>query len=261
MRIKKLYLPCAILLAAVFLFSIGNLGALALELGDNPTVTLVAGGGSVAFTFNRSDGNLFDSFAGIMPGDSLMQTITVKSAAGNSGSFKIYLRAEPAVESSDNFADEFTLKVFDGASELNLLSGDSSLGVLLGTFSPGSSKDLTVSLTVPLSMDNSFQGARSLVNWHFYAEEVYYYDPPPPSPSIFPSPSPSPSPSDSPAPSPSSTPVPSSSPSISPSPGNPDYPQTGDNSHTLLWVLLMIGSGTALTLLLTFGNKHKSKEK
>ena len=260
MRIRKLYLPCAILLAAVFLFSIGNLGALALELGENPTVTLIASGGSAAFTFNRSDGNLFDNFAGVMPGDSLQQMITVKSASGNSGSYKIYLKTETTTEDSADFADQLTVKVFDGAHELNTSTGDGSYGVLLGTFSPGSSKDLKVTLNVPISMDNGFQGARSPVNWHFYAEEVYYYVPSPATPTVSPSPSPTPTASPSPAPSPSSSPAPSSSPTILPSPGNPDYPQTGDDSNTLLWVLLMIGSGSALTLLMTFGHKRKPKD-
>ncbi|NLH02263.1 MAG: hypothetical protein GX488_10320, partial [Clostridiales bacterium] len=36
-------------------------------------------------------------------------------------------------------------------------------------------------------------------------------------------------------------------------------PKTGDNSHLLLWILLMTASGSALVCLLVFGNKGTEK--
>ena len=269
MKKNKLFLISVLILTTLFTLSISSLGTLAREASAYPTVTLVTSGGQASFTFNRADGNLFDEFEGVMPGDTPTQTVTVESASGNSGNFRIYMYAVEDVENSTSgFLNSMTLKVFDGSNELTVMNANknNTVGVLLGTFTPGSKKNLTISLTLPIEMSDGFQGAKSTVDWYFYAEQVFEVV-------ILensPVPVPSPSPSSSPAP----TEIPEDDtpsgdlPEVDISDDNTaagtrpvnigDVPQTGDESHPLVWILLMIGSGSALTCLLVFGRKGKS---
>lgn len=267
MKKNKLFLISVLTLAIIFTLSISSLGTLALEANANPTVTLVTSGGQASFTFNRADGNLFDNFKGVMPGDTLTQTITVESASGNSGNFLIYLYAVEGTETVAGFLDGMTLKVMDGSNELKILNANnnSAKGILLGTFYPGSKKNLTISLTLPIEMGDSFQGAKSIVDWYFYAEQVFDVIILDNSPVPVPSPSPSPAPSEIPDDDTPTRDLPVVDiPDSDSATGNipiaiDDAPQTGDDSHPLIWVLLMIGSGSALTCLLVFGRKGKSK--
>lgn len=280
MKKSKLFLPSVLILSLIFIFSVSTLGTLAAELGGtNPTVTLGTYNGSFGFTINRTDGNLFDSLTSVMPGDTLTQTITVKSDSGNSSNFNIYLYALPGDETVNGFLQGMTLRVFDGTTELPVMNAGSentSKGVLLGEFAPGSSKNLELTVTLPLAMGDGFQAASSIVNWHFYAEELtvnphdYSYPPsfPSPSPSI--SPPPSVSPSTSPAPPP--TTIPDDNTPAGNLPGSigdepvptGDTPQTGDNSNFAVWIVLAALSGSALTVLLVFGKKapdHRANQK
>ncbi len=273
MKKSKLFLISVLLLATVFTLSISSLGTLAQEATANPTVTLVTSGGQSSFTFKSNSGELFENFNGVMPGDALTQPFTVESAPGNNGNFRIYMYAvEDENEATPKFLNAMSLKVLDGTNELTVLNANKSntFGVLLGTFNPGNKKDLTVSLKVPIEMGDTFQGAGSIVKWYFYAEQVFdvvIYDNPP-------APILSPSPSTSPTPTPTEIPEDDTPkddlPVIDiPDDGTPtgnkpvdigDIPQTGDESHPLVWVLLMIGSGSALTCLLVFGRKGTSKK-
>jgi len=279
MKKSKLFLTSVLILAALFICSIGALGTLATEENENPTITLVASGNQANFTFNRDDGNLFDNFSGVMPGDTLTQTITVESARGNSGQFRIYLYAAPGEETVPDFLKSMTLKVLSGGTELNVMDAykESGVenpyakGVLLGTFHPGDSKNLTVSLTLPIEMNNSFQNAKSFVDWYLYAEQSINsgggegpYPTPEPSPDDPPIDIPD---DDTPAGDLPDADIPDDEipggdlPSGKPVPIE-DIPKTGDSSNPLLWVMLMVGSGSGLTGLLVFGqNGRKSKER
>ena len=278
MKRSKLFLASVFALSLVFIFSVSALGTLAADLGDtDPTITLGTYNGVFGFSINRADSNLFDNdeLSAAMPGDVINEKVTVKSDYSNSSSFKIYLYALPASESIPGFLQSLTLRVFEGSTELNVMNAgtdNSSKGVFLGEFSPGSSKELKLDVTLPLTMDNTYQGASSNIEWHFYAEEItgsVFYESYPPNISS-PSPSPSPSPSVSPSPSPSISPVPTELPDDN-TPGGAlpvevgdapvptgDTPQTGDNSSTVLWVVLMVTSGSALVCLLVFKRKSRS---
>ncbi|MFB0920504.1 MAG: LPXTG cell wall anchor domain-containing protein [Oscillospiraceae bacterium] len=279
MKKRKLFLPSVLILSLIFIFSISTLGTLAAELGDTgTTVTLGTYNGSFGFTINRTDGNLFDNLDEVMPGDILTKTVTVKSDSANSSDFNIYLYALPGDETVEGFLSGMTLQVFDGATEMPVMNADSqngSKGVLLGQFSPGSSKNLELKVTLPLTMGDAFQGASSIIEWHFYAEEIvviphdYSYPPyyPPESPPVSPSPSssPSPLPSSSPSPTPPPTTIPDDNTPTGNLPGGigdepvptGDTPQTGDSSSLAVWIALTVISGSALTVLLLFGKKER----
>lgn len=277
---RKVFLASLLCLSLVFIYSIGVLGSLAASDSSIPTVTLVTSNGQAGFTINRSDDKLFDDFTGAMPGDTLTKTIRVESASGNSGDFNIYLYAvleenQSSVEksstskkSSSEFLNAMSMSVKNKAStELKVLNTNTSnsKGVLLGSFKPGDSDSLTISFTLPLTMGNDFQDAESILAWHFYAEQVVIESgggsitPYEPAPSTSPSPTPTLSPTEIPD---EDTPTGDLPTNIGTEPVPiGDSPQTGDNSQLLFWIIMMVGSGSAISIILIFGRNDFFKNR
>lgn len=287
-RFSKLAIAAILCTAFVFVYSVGALAAVVLnpdEAGTVPTVTLTATSSSAAFSFNRESNNLFDSFDGVMPGDTLTQTIRVQTASGNPNKYRIYLYAKEntEAENTENFLDSMTLKVTDPSNtELKVMeAGSGTAGVLLGTFSANQTKDLTVTLTAPITMGNEFQGAHSFVDWMFYAEQVtggggggddddndddndggdgggdvIVTEPEVPGGTIdLP---------DEPEVTVPDTEVPTGLPEINVEKEAvplASVPKTGDNSHLLLFIVLMAASGTGLVALLVTGKRPEKKQK
>lgn len=188
----------AVLLALVFCGSI--LGAAsAAPGGADSQVTLVENDNGASFTLSGDGNDLFQNFKGVMPGDTLSQTITVAADRGNDHSFYIYLYARecttvgdaehPAasgassVVSAADFLDYLNITVDAAGRDLgdgtHLGTGTGKSGVLLGTFDAGESLALTVDLEVDLQMGNDFQKAAAYIDWVFYAEQVPDPTPPP----------------------------------------------------------------------------------
>lgn len=198
MRVKRnnRKLFAAILCTAlVFALSAGSLAAeVAATATDTPTVTLSDRGNVARFTFNRDDTNLFDNFQGVMPGDSLSQTIAVETPAlldgRNSSDYNIYLTARPghtaedgesayahaAGEHNQGFYALLGIEVKDDETGevLDLVNvGQDTRGVHLGLFSQnGTTRTLTITLTLPASMDNTYRDAVAYIDWVFYAEGI-----------------------------------------------------------------------------------------
>lgn len=181
----------AVLLALVFCGSI--LGAAsAAPGGADSQVTLVENDNGASFTLSGDGNDLFQNFKGVLPGDTLSQTITVAADRGNDHSFYIYLYARecttvgdaehPAasgassVVSAADFLDYLNITVDAAGKDLgdgtHLGTGTGKSGVLLGTFDAGESLALTVDLEVDLQMGNDFQKAAAYIDWVFYAEQV-----------------------------------------------------------------------------------------
>ncbi|MGE4548347.1 MAG: sortase B protein-sorting domain-containing protein [Intestinibacillus sp.] len=280
-RFSKLAIAAILCTAFVFVYSAGALAAVVLtpdEEGTTPTVTLTATSSNAAFSFNRESDNLFDSFDGVMPGDTLTQTIRVQTASGNPNRYRIYLYARENTESqnTENFLDSMTLTVTDpDNTELKVMeAGSGTAGVLLGTFSANQTRDLTVTLTAPITMGNEFQGAHSFVDWMFYAEQVtggggggggggssddgdddvIITEPEVPGGTIeLP---------EEPEVTVPETEVPAGLPEINVEEEAvplASIPKTGDNSQLLLFIVLMVASGTGLTALLVTGKRPEKK--
>jgi hypothetical protein len=119
--------------------------------------------------------DLFSSFKGVMPGDTLTQTITLKNSAAAGTKIDIYMRAQSTDEASAELLSALklrvTLKSEQGGKELfhAAPSDTTSLKtwIFLGTLEAGGEVDLELSLSVPLEMDNEMQGKLGSVKWEF----------------------------------------------------------------------------------------------
>ncbi len=183
----------------------------------------------------HTDTDLFDNFKGVMPGDTLTETITVKNTAACCDFVKIYLRAKPhgdsnplssevaeaeTVVSMEDFLSQLTMTVWNGDTKIYEGSPDELDGlknnVLLGTFRRNQGTTLTVELKVPIELGNEYANRVGEVDWVFVVEE---YDD-----------------------------------------ANPDIPQTGDHSHIMLYATLMAVSFMGIILLLLFAKRKKKAE-
>ncbi len=142
--------------------------------------------------FTRTD--LFDNFKGVMPGDTLTETITVSNEAFCCDFIKIFMRAVPHDEEKNDlsaevkaaakdetvatmteFLNELTMTVtqdgktiFSGkANELDGLREN----VLLGKLRRNKSVTLDVTLTVPADLGNEYANRVGEVDWLFTVEE------------------------------------------------------------------------------------------
>lgn len=164
---KKIITLCLSLLLALSLCG----GALAAA-----SVSFV--GGAEKFVFlpgsEASDSDLFENFKGVVPGDVITQTITVKN--NSTKKVRIYLKAEPVSDIHRDFLSQLSMtvdcknkEIFDAAaSETAQLTNKT----LLGTFKKNGSTELTVTLTVPETLGNEYMGEIGIVPWTFMVEEI-----------------------------------------------------------------------------------------
>lgn len=154
-------------------------------------------GGAEKFVFlpgsDYSETDLFDNFKGVMPGDVLSQTVTVKNDYKDCDKVKIYLRAEPHKEdgsylSNDtegaiadapdmqDFLRRLSMTVKNGNEVIYTATADQLDGlkenVALGTFRYGEETKLTVELTVPMELDNTYANRIGEVDWIFSVKEL-----------------------------------------------------------------------------------------
>lgn len=148
-----------------------------------------------------TDSDMFESFKGVMPGDTRKEIITIANEATDCDYIKLYMRAQvhdekdnplspgvaetgETVATMTEFLAQLSMKVYNGTQLIYSASPDELGGlaknVLLGTFRKEESARLTVELEVPLTLDNRFANRTGEVDWVFTAEA--YDDPTPPNP-------------------------------------------------------------------------------
>ena len=160
----------------------------------DPTADIVYKGRNKLFiapkTKEFTTTDLFGKFKGVMPGDTLKETITFKNETATSRSryVKLYIQAlahgekkPPVAETAETvatmteFLSRLSMKVWNGTELIYEASPDELDGLaepkLLGTFRKGETATLTVELTVPLELDNDFANRLGEVDWKFAAEE------------------------------------------------------------------------------------------
>lgn len=165
------------------------------------TLTAFAANGKVTYNGNAkqfifepgskySPTDLFPNFKDVMPGDSLIQKITVKNDASNKVKVKIYMRSLGAHADSVDFLSRLGLTVqksednkmaymFDAAASDTAQLTD---WVCLGTLYSGGEVNLDVVLTVPTELGNDYQEQIGYLDWEFMIEElpIEESDPTPP---------------------------------------------------------------------------------
>jgi hypothetical protein len=138
----------------------------------SPSVTFQSKEDGFSFTpgSRYSPTDLFPGFKDVLPGDHLEESIPLKNA--HSSKVRLFLDFWGGEEDL-NFLRQLHLKVYHGDTLLFSASPDQpGETASLGVFSPGETKELRVSLDVPLSLSNEFAACRGDVVWVFSAEEV-----------------------------------------------------------------------------------------
>lgn len=143
--------------------------------GGNVTYEGNASGIVFAPGSDQSLTDLFPNFKGIMPGDTLTQTVTLKNGAPSGTRIDVFMRAQSIDEASKELLSLLTLHVTvkneQNVKEIFHAAPSATTGlegwIFLGTLEAGGEVDLELSLRVPLEMDNEMQGKLGSLKWDF----------------------------------------------------------------------------------------------
>lgn len=153
------------------------------------TASITYKGQKDQFVFDPST-DLFRNFKGVMPGDTLEQSITFTNKSTDSNYVKLYVRAvahdtsnpltnpvkenEKTIASMEDFLSQLDMEVYCGKKQIFKASPDELGGmknkVLLGTFKKNASATLTVKLNVPIELGNEYANRMGEVDWIFTVE-------------------------------------------------------------------------------------------
>lgn len=152
------------------------------------TASITYKGQKDQFVFDPST-DLFRNFKGVMPGDTLEQSITFTNKSTDSNYVKLYVRAvahdtsnpltkpvkeNETIASMEDFLSQLDMEVYCGKKQIFKASPDELGGmknkVLLGTFKKNASATLTVKLNVPIELGNKYANRMGEVDWIFTVE-------------------------------------------------------------------------------------------
>lgn len=152
------------------------------------TASITYKGQKDQFVFDPST-DLFRNFKGVMPGDTLEQSIAFTNKSTDSNYVKLYVRAvahdtsnpltkpvkdNETIPSMEDFLSQLDMEVYCGKKQIFKASPDELGGmknkVLLGTFKKNASATLTVKLNVPIELGNEYANRMGEVDWIFTVE-------------------------------------------------------------------------------------------
>lgn len=159
---------------------------LALVLFLNVTGTAQASSGLTfngqgnEFTFTSGSADqeyptdLFSNFKDVMPGDTRTEQITIRNNAASRADVRFHLLSSGATgQAYQEFLENLTLTIVrsDGTQLYSGPAGGTMEEVDLGRLAYGGSIVLTVTLGVPIELDNNFQEAAGHIGWQIRIEE------------------------------------------------------------------------------------------
>ena len=118
--------------------------------------------------------DLFDGLKNVMPGDELIQQVTVTNTARGE-QLRLWMSVEPHDEPEDvEFLKALAMEIRLGDRVLFTgTAGDATEDrILLGTIPAGKSITLTVKLTAPLELDNRYADRVGETDWIFHGEST-----------------------------------------------------------------------------------------
>lgn len=127
---------------------------------------------------NYTDTDLFESFKGAMPGDTLTEIITIKNTATDSDYIQFYFRAIPHNTSDDltlSFLSQLTMRIYLGDTLLCESPADQTDTAMneAAPISLRSGEEITIKaeLEIPIGLDNKYANCAVEVDWEFIAEQ------------------------------------------------------------------------------------------
>ena len=152
------------------------------------TASITYKGQKDQFVFDPST-DLFRNFKGVMPGDTLEQSITFTNKSTDSNYVKLYVRAvahdtsnpltkpvkdNETIPSMEEFLRQLEMEGYCGKKQIFKASPDELGGmknkVLLGTLKKNASATLTVKLNVPIELGSEYANRMGEVDWIFTVE-------------------------------------------------------------------------------------------
>lgn len=162
-----------VIVFCLILATTGNSVALAAnDKVSGPAITYTEAKNAISFSgtgANNSD--LFPKFKGLVPGDSVTQTITLISDKTNTNNCTFSMKAANSDKKDKDFLNYLYLSVEKDGEKIS--SGKAAAGeglnqwADLGTLAAGESLTVKVTLNVDKGMDNDFQNYDCKIRWMF----------------------------------------------------------------------------------------------
>ena len=139
--------------------------------------------------------DLFDNFKGLMPGDTETQEVEIINQAKNADYVRVYMYVKPhdaeknvpQVEGKDGYVSLEAMQEFLSKLRMTITCAGTTIyddspnnvgnladPTYLGTVDADQKIKLTVSLKVPIELDNTYANRIGEMDWVFYAEGYYY---------------------------------------------------------------------------------------
>ncbi len=159
-------------------------GLTAMATETVPTVSF--SGETEKFTFANVDTyfdsegkeipDLFTELKGVMPGDTIAQSISVKTTGmKDSDEVRIYLQSKTTDPVYLDIMKQIEMTVKNGSENITAKMSDT---VLLGTYEADSTADITVEVDIPITLGNEVKNLTAKTDWIFIAEVIEDVKPP-----------------------------------------------------------------------------------